>query len=102
RRWRAPIGKAATTCDLVLRLVGGRLSDFGGWSGYPFDGGNADQSQRAARSLCVSTRGTARGAFVRSSKNGVGRPSPRTHQRSIIDVRRPNYPSAGGPGGFGG
>ena len=27
---------------------------------------------------------TARGAFVRSSKNGVGRASPRTHQTSIF------------------
>jgi hypothetical protein len=43
-------------------------------------------SQRAARSLGVSTRGTARGAFVRSSKNGVGRLSPRTHQPRIFDA----------------
>ncbi len=27
--------KSATACDLALRLVGGCLSDFAGWSGYP-------------------------------------------------------------------
>jgi hypothetical protein len=43
---------------------------------------------RAARSHGVSTRGTAQGAFVRSSKNGVGRLGPRIHQPSIFDARR--------------
>src|SRR2546430_13070351 len=58
--------------------------------------------QRAVRSLRVRTPGTARGAFVRSSKNGVGRPSPRTHQPSILDARQAKTPSDGGPGAFGG
>src|SRR5262245_33077052 len=58
--------------------------------------------QRAVRSLRVRTRGTARGAFVRSSKNGVGRPSPRAHQASILDARQAKTPSDGGPGAFGG
>src|SRR6516165_2045289 len=58
--------------------------------------------QRAARSLRVSTRGTARGAFVRSSKNGVGRPSRRTRQPSILDARRAKTPNDGGSGAFGG
>jgi endo-1,4-beta-xylanase len=31
----APIGKAATLCDLALRLMRNRLPDFMGWSGYP-------------------------------------------------------------------
>lgn len=50
----------------------------------------------------VSTRGTARAVFVRSSKNGVGRPSPRTHQPSNLDAWRAKTPSHGGPGAFGG
>ena len=44
----------------------------------------------------------ARGAFVQSSKKGVGRPSPRTHQPSILDARRVKTASDGGPGAFGG
>ena len=31
----APIGESATAFDLALRLVGGCLPDFAGWSGYP-------------------------------------------------------------------
>ena len=37
----------------------------------------------------------ARGAIVRSSKNGVGRPSPRTHQPSTMDARRAKTMSDG-------
>src|SRR5262249_60455199 len=58
--------------------------------------------QRAARSLRVSTRGTACGAFVQSSKNGDGRPSPSAHQPNIFDARRAKTPSDGGAGAFGG
>lgn len=54
--------------------------------------------QSAARSLRVSTRGTAHGAFVRSSKNGVGRLSPSTHHPSNFDARRAKTPTDGGPG----
>jgi hypothetical protein len=57
--------------------------------------------KRAARSLGVSTRGTQSGAFV-SSKNGVGRPSPRNHQPRILDARRAKMLSEGGAGAFGG
>jgi hypothetical protein len=32
---RAPISKSATACDVALRLMGGCLPDFSGWSGYP-------------------------------------------------------------------
>ena len=60
------------------------------------------RSQRAARSLRVSTRGTASGAFVRSSKSGDGLPSPSTHQPNIFDARRAKTPSDGGAGAFGG
>jgi hypothetical protein len=50
---------------------------------------SSDQAgQREARSLGVSTCGTARGAFVPSSKNGVGRLSPRTHQLSSFGTWR--------------
>jgi hypothetical protein len=44
----------------------------------------------------------ARGAPVRSSKNGVGRASPLTHQPSIFDVRQPKTRSDGGGGAFSG
>jgi hypothetical protein len=64
--------------------------------------GRDGAGQRAARSLRVSTSGTARGAFVQSSKNGVGPPSPRTHQPSMLEARRAKTPSDGGPGAFGG
>jgi len=57
--------------------------------------------QRAARSLRVSTRGTEHGAFVLSSKNGVGRASPRIHQPNIFDARRTEIPNDGGAGGVG-
>ena len=62
----------------------------------------APRSQSAARSLRVSTRGTAHGAFLRSSKSGDGRPSPSTHQANIFDARRAKIPSDGGAGGFDG
>ncbi len=58
--------------------------------------------QNPARSLPVSRWGTARGALVRSSKNGVGRLSPRTHQSSIFEARRAKTPSDGGGGTSGG
>ena len=41
----------------------------------------------AALSLGMSTRGTERGAPVRSSKNGFGRASPCTNQSSTFDTR---------------
>src|SRR5262249_60667449 len=66
------------------------------------DVGTMRAVQRAARSLRVSTRGTACGAFVRSSKNGDGRPSPSTHQPNIYDARRAKTPSDGGAGAYGG
>jgi hypothetical protein len=47
-----------------------------------------DQLSRGARSLGESIRGSEIGAFVRSSKNGFGRPSPRNHQPSNFDPRR--------------
>jgi len=56
--------------------------------------------QRAARSPGVSTRGTEQG--VRSSKNGVGRASPRTHQPSSFDARRTKIPNDVGGGAVGG
>jgi hypothetical protein len=46
------------------------------------------QLSRVARSLGESIRGSEIGAFVRSSKNGFGRPSPRNHQPSNFDPRR--------------
>jgi hypothetical protein len=46
--------------------------------------------------------GTARDAFVRSSKNGVGRLSPSSHQPRSFDARRAKTPADGGPGAFGG
>src|SRR5262249_52395754 len=58
--------------------------------------------QRAARSAGVSTRGTEQGAFVRLSKNGVGRASPRTHQPSSFVARRTKIPNEGGGGAVGG
>ena len=58
--------------------------------------------QRAARSLRVSTRGTEHGAFVLSSKNGVGRARPRIHQPNIFDARRTETPNDGGAVGVGG
>src|SRR5262249_20433679 len=67
-----------------------------------WDSGQAYSFTRLARSLRVSTRGTARGAFVRSSKSGDGRPSPSTHQPNIFDARRAKTPSDGGAGAFGG
>jgi len=33
--WRPLIGKSATARDFALRLMGGCLPDFAGWSGYP-------------------------------------------------------------------
>src|SRR6516164_8280297 len=63
---------------------------------------HALRTQRAARSLRVSTRGTTRGAFERSSKSGDGRPRPSTHQPNIVDARRAKTPSDGGAGAFGG
>src|SRR5262249_59730018 len=67
-----------------------------------WDSGQAYSFTRLARSLRVSTRGTARGAFVRSSKSGDGQPSPSTHQPNIFDARRAKTPSDGGAGAFGG
>jgi hypothetical protein len=61
-----------------------------------------DGTVKRPRSLSLSARGTARGALVRSSKNGVGRPSPRTHQPSSFDARRAKSPTDGGGGAFGG
>jgi len=58
--------------------------------------------QRAARSLRMSTHGTEHGAFVLSSKNGVGRASPRIHQPNIFDARRAKTPSEGGGAAVGG
>ncbi len=59
-------------------------------------------AQRAARSLRVSTCGTEHGAFVLTSKNGLGRASPRIHQPSIFDARRTKTRSNGGAGAIGG
>jgi hypothetical protein len=39
---------------------------------------------------------------VRSSKNGVGRPSPRNHQPRSLDARRAKRLSEGGAGALGG
>ena len=58
--------------------------------------------QRAAPSLRASTRGTEHGAFVLSSKKGVGRASPRIHQLKIFVARRAKIPSEGGGAAFGG
>jgi hypothetical protein len=64
-------------------------------------GGRTKRGQRP-RSRSVSARGTARGVLVRTSKNGVGRASPRTHQPSSFDTRRAKSPTDGGGGAFGG
>jgi hypothetical protein len=34
-RRAAPIGKSAMARDFALRLIGGCVPDFAGWSGYP-------------------------------------------------------------------
>ena len=58
--------------------------------------------QRAARSLRVSTRGAEHGAFVLSSKNGVGRARPRIHQPNIFDARQTETLNDGGAVGVDG
>jgi hypothetical protein len=55
-----------------------------------------------ARSPGVRTRGTESGAFVSTSKNGFGRPSPRNHQLRSFDPRTANRPNEGGGGAFDG
>jgi len=57
---------------------------------------------RAARSRFVSVCGAESGAFVKSSKNGVGQPSPRNHQPRSFDARRAKTASDGGGAAFGG
>src|SRR5262249_8603191 len=70
----------------------------GYWRGKPM----RSAVQRAARSLRVSRRGAEHGAFVLSSKNGVGRARPRIHQPNIFDARRTETPNDGGAVGVGG
>ena len=55
---------------------------------------------RAARSSAVKRRGDESGAFVRSSKNGFGRLSPRNHQPSNFDPREAKSLNEGGGGAF--
>jgi hypothetical protein len=50
-------------------------------------------SARAARSLGVTTRGGESGTFVCASRNGFGRPSPRSHQPSSVGRRRATRPN---------
>ncbi len=58
--------------------------------------------QRAARLLRLSTCGAESGAFVKSSKIGVRRPSPCNHQLKIRNARRAMPPRDGDSGAFGG
>src|SRR5262249_12594870 len=59
-------------------------------------------SERAARSLAVSTCGSAGGNWVRWSKNGDGRWRPRMRQLSIFDARLTKIPNDGGGGALDG
>src|SRR5215471_12625400 len=49
-----------------------------------------------------SSCGTERGAFVRSSKNGFGRASPRIHQLTTFAARQAKTRSDGGGAAFDG
>jgi hypothetical protein len=63
---------------------------------WPADKLEAARATLEASSPRVSVRGTAHGAFVRSSNRGDGLPSPSTHQPNIFDARRAKSPNDGG------